>query len=124
MVSRFTQWTLDVSDVARMTAFWSAALGYDIDDDGQHLRPPANAPAGALTVWLQPSADRKTTKNRDHPDLCIPGGGDVEAEVRRLLALGATAVDVGQTGAEGFTVLADPEGNEFCLIHQPWRRDG
>jgi hypothetical protein len=48
----------------------------------------------------------------------------VEAEVRRLLALGATRVDVGQTGAEGFTVLADPEGNEFCLLRQTWRRDG
>jgi len=86
------------------------------------LRPPADAPADALTVWLQPNAGRKTTKNRNHPDLCVPAGGDVEVEVRRLLALGATRADVGQTGAEGFTVLADPEGNEFCLIHRPWRR--
>jgi hypothetical protein len=121
MVSRFTQWTLDVSDVERMAEFWAAALGYDIDDDGQHLRPPIGAPVGALTVWLQPHADHKTAKNRDHPDLCA-ANGDVDAEVQRLLALGATRADVGQTGAEGFTVLADPEGNEFCLIHKPWRR--
>jgi hypothetical protein len=122
VVSRFTQWTLDVVDLDLMAAFWSSALGYDIDDDGQHLRPPADAPAGALTVWLQPNADPKDRKNRNHPDLCAPADGDVEVEVRRLLALGARRADVGQTGAEGFTVLADPEGNEFCLIHQPWRR--
>ncbi|MEV0719561.1 VOC family protein [Asanoa sp. NPDC050611] len=120
MVSRLTQWTLDVRDATRMAAFWSAALGYEIDRDGQHLRPPPDAP-GAPTVWLQPCAGDKTTKNRAHPDLHAPDG-DVAAEVERLLTLGATRADVGQTGGEGFTVLADPEGNEFCLIHDPWRR--
>jgi len=122
MVSRFTQWTLDVRDTARMAAFWSAALGYEIDSDGQHLRPPADAPPGALTVWLQPCAGPKEGKNRAHPDLCVPPGASVADEVDRLVALGATRADVGQTGREGFTVLADPEGNEFCLIHRPWRR--
>jgi hypothetical protein len=43
--------------------------------------------------------------------------GDLGAELARLLALGATRADVGQKGDEGFTVLADPEGNEFCLLH-------
>jgi len=121
MVSRLTQWTLDVRDPGRMAAFWSAALGYEIEADGQHLRPPADAPAGSPTVWLQPCADGdKPTKNRAHPDLYAPDG-DVAAEIDRLLALGATHADVGQTGEEGFTVLADPEGNEFCLIHRPRR---
>ena len=117
MVSRFTQWTLDVADVGRMAAFWAAALGYEIDDDGQHLRPPAGAAPEALTVWLQQSSEPKRAKNRAHPDLCVKAEGELEDEIRRLLSLGASRADVGQTGDEGFTVLADPEGNEFCLIH-------
>jgi catechol 2,3-dioxygenase-like lactoylglutathione lyase family enzyme len=118
-VIRFTQWTLDVHDVDRMLAFWSAALGYEID--GDHLRPPPDSP-GQLTVWLQRTDAPKREKNRNHPDLYVPDGGDLGAEVERLIGLGATRADVGQTGDEGFTVLADPEGNEFCLIHRPWHR--
>lgn len=116
MTSRFAQWTLDVHDVPLMAAFWSAALGYRIEegDDGDaHLRPPG----GGLSVWLQPTDAPKTTKNRDHPDL-VAVDGDIEAEVARLLELGATRADVGQKGDEGFTVLADPEGNEFCILHR------
>ncbi|MFC4070107.1 VOC family protein [Actinoplanes subglobosus] len=115
MTSRFAQWTLDVHDVERQAAFWSAALGYTIDrgDDGDaHLWPPDDGPS----VWLQPTTEPKTGKNRDHPDLVVTGG-DVRSEVVRLLGLGASRVDVGQKGDEGFTVLADPEGNEFCLLH-------
>jgi len=121
MVSRFAQWTLDVRNPTRMAAFWSAALGYEIDADGEHLRPPPDAPPGSPTVWLQPSAEIKQNKNRAHPDLYAPSG-DVSGEVDRLLTLGAIRTDIGQTGDEGFTVLADPEGNEFCLIHHPWHR--
>jgi hypothetical protein len=54
-------------------------------------------------------------KNRLHLDLTT-GAADREAEIGRLLALGARRVDVGQTGQESWTVLADPEGNEFCVI--------
>jgi predicted enzyme related to lactoylglutathione lyase len=116
MVIRFAQWTLDVQDVDRMAAFWSAALGYRVEhgaDGDAHLRPPD----GGLSVWLQPTDTAKAGKNRNHPDL-VAAEGDVEREVARLLALGATRADVGQTGDEGFTVLSDPEGNEFCLLHR------
>jgi catechol 2,3-dioxygenase-like lactoylglutathione lyase family enzyme len=118
MTSRIAQWTLDVQDVDVMARFWSAVLGYRIDrgDDGNaKLYPPDDAP-GAPTVWLQASAGPKAGKNRTHPDLVVAGGGDQTAEVDRLLALGARRADVGQTGEEGFTVLTDPEGNEFCLL--------
>ena len=118
---RFTQWTLDVHDVDRMLAFWSAALGYDVD--GHHLRPPLGTTPGSLTVWLQRTDAPKQTMNRGHPDLYLPDGGDGAAEVERLVGLGARRADVGQRGDEGFTVLADPEDNEFCLIHRPWRRN-
>jgi hypothetical protein len=116
MTSRFAQWTLDVHDVELMAGFWAATLGYRIEhgDDGDaHLWPPD----GGLSVWLQPTGTPKTGKNRNHPDL-VAIGGDVEAELQRLLALGATPANIGQKGDEGFTVLADPEGNEFCLLHR------
>jgi hypothetical protein len=54
-------------------------------------------------------------KNRLHLDLTTEAG-DRDAEIERLLALGASRVDIGQTGEESWTVLADPEGNEFCVI--------
>lgn len=117
MTVRFTQWTLDVHDVDRMAGFWSAALGYRVDPPGAdgsvHLWPPGEG----ISVWLQPTGEPKSGKNRDHPDL-VAADGDVDAEVERLLALGARHADVGQHGDEGFTVLADPEGNEFCVLHR------
>ena len=113
MTSRIAQWTLDVRDVGRMAEFWSEVLGYEIDrqpNGTTHLVPPAG---GEPTVWLQPCAGPKQGKNRDHLDLRAP---DQAAEVERVLKLGATRVDVGQTGEEPFVVLADPEGNEFCIL--------
>jgi hypothetical protein len=62
-----------------------------------------------------PVADQKIVKNRLHLDL-TPRSGDQDAEVERILALGARRVDIGQTGTESWTVLADPEGNEFCVV--------
>lgn len=120
MTVRFAQWTLDVRDVDRMLGFWSAALGYEID--GDHLRPPADAEPGSPTVWLQRTGTAKRDKLRGHVDLYVVADGDVDAEVARLLDLGASRVDLGQTGEEGFEVLADPEANEFCVLHRRWRR--
>jgi hypothetical protein len=116
MVSRIRQWTLDVQDVEVMAAFWSRALGYraELGDDGcGKLYPPDDAPAGTLTVWLQASAGPKASKNRAHPDL---RADDVDAEVERLIGLGARHADVGQGDEHRFVVLADPEGNEFCVL--------
>ncbi|MEV4760687.1 VOC family protein [Micromonospora sp. NPDC049559] len=123
MTSRIAQWTLDVRDVERMAEFWSAVLGYRIDqgDDGSaKLYPPADAPAGTPTVWLQHAETPKRGKNRNHPDLNVTGD-DPDREVERLLALGARHVDVGQTERDPFVVLADPEGNEFCVLREPVR---
>jgi predicted enzyme related to lactoylglutathione lyase len=116
VTSRFARWTLDVQDVGRMVEFWSQVLGYEIDADGDgntNLLPPDG---DGLTVWLHASAGPKQGKNRDHPDLRTD---DVDAEVERVLALGATRADVGQTEADPFVVLADPEGNEFCILRRP-----
>jgi predicted enzyme related to lactoylglutathione lyase len=113
---RTGQWTLDVHDVPRLAAFWSAVMGFEVsagDDGCATLWAAGGEPA--VTIWLQRTDADKRGKNRCHPDLVVEGG-DVDAEVERVLALGASRADVGQTGAEGFVVLADPEGNEFCIL--------
>ena len=120
MTSSFSQWTLDVHDLDTMATFWSQALGYEVEpgvEGDAHLRPPPGSPSGALSVWLQPTDAPKRGKNRNHPDL-VAADGDHENEVERLISLGATRAEIGQTGDEGFTVLADPEGNEFCILHR------
>src|SRR5580704_19029051 len=71
-----------------------------------------NAPVG---MCFMPVTDPKTVKNRMHLDL-TSSAADRAQEIDRLLALGARRVDIGQTGAESWTVLADPEGNEFCVV--------
>ena len=118
MVGRIAQWTLDVQDVEVTARFWPQALGYRIvaDDDGGsvHLHPPADAAPKAPTVWLPACAGPKTGKNRNHPDLVADT--DAGAEADRLVRLGATRVDLGQPADAGFIVLADPDGNEFCVL--------
>ncbi|MFJ6164384.1 VOC family protein [Micromonospora orduensis] len=120
MAVHVAQCTIDVEDLDLMVAFWSAALGYEVEqgDDGSAKLWPSGRPSGAApTIWLQGSGTPKQGKNRLHLDLVADG--DPQAEVRRLVDLGARHVDVGQTGTEGFTVLADPEGNEFCVLDGP-----
>ena len=122
MVVRFVQWTLDVRDVELMARFWSEALGYRVEhgeDGNAKLYPPVDAAPDVATLWLQataaPGAHRD--KNRNHPDL-RPVSGDVEAEVERLVGLGARHTDIGQTPDDPFVVLVDPEGNEFCVLRR------
>ena len=124
MVARIAQLALDVNNVERQARFWSEALGMtaDLGDDGEGmLRPPEDAPRWMQTIYLQKVDESKQGKLRVHFDL-RPDDGDVDREVQRLLRLGATRAEVGQTGEEGFTVLADPEGNEFCVLHLDPRR--
>ena len=119
MTSWIAEVALDVHDVTVQARFWSQALGLraELRDDGAGmLYPPESAPLSVPTVYLQPVTEPKQEKLRLHLDL-RPEDGDVEREVTRLLDLGATRADVGQRGDEGFTVLADPEGNEFCVLH-------
>ena len=116
MVIGVAQLTLDVVDVETEAAFWSAALGYRIDrgDDGNvHVR--SSAADSGISIWLRPTGEPKQTKNRLHVDF---DAEDPAAEIERLFELGAQRCDVGQTGDETFIVLADPEGNEFCVYKQ------
>ena len=76
------------------------------------IGPEESAPIG---MCFMPMPETKTIKNRVHLDLTT-GADDQDAEIERLLRLGARRVNIGQTGEESWTVLADPEGNEFCVV--------
>ena len=112
MSLRFTQICIDAADVHALAQWWAAALGrhHETDQDGDVV---LRAPADGGPEWLfLPVPEGKSVKNRIHFDFTPD---DQQAEVDRLLALGARHVDVGQ-GDESWVVLADPEGNEFCVL--------
>jgi predicted enzyme related to lactoylglutathione lyase len=106
---------IDSHDLPAQAEFWSQALRWRILSVKQReivVGPDENAPIG---ICLMPSPDAKSVKNRVHLDLTT-SAHDRDAEIERLLSLGATRADVGQTGEESWDVLADPEGNEFCVV--------
>lgn len=106
---------IDTHDLPKLARFWSAVLDWPILSEREReivIGPDVTSPVG---ICFMPSPDQKTTKNRLHLDL-TSGASDREDEIDRILALGATRVDIGQTGEESWTVLADPEGNEFCVV--------
>jgi catechol 2,3-dioxygenase-like lactoylglutathione lyase family enzyme len=122
MACRISELVIDSADPDRLAAFWSAVLGYvelGREDDGAIEIGPAGAGFGGLqpTLILAPSTDPRRGKLRLHIDVNATDR-DQDAELERLLALGATPADVGQTGTENWHVLADPEGNIFCLLHR------
>ena len=87
---------MDAADPAGLEPFWAAA--------------------GAPDLELVPVPDPKLAKNRVHLDVAPFAGDDQQAEVDRLVALGARPADVGQGPDVTWVVLADPEGNEFCVL--------
>jgi predicted enzyme related to lactoylglutathione lyase len=106
---------VDAHDLPGLARFWSQALGWSVLSERPRevvIGPDENAPVG---MCFMPVTDEKTVKNRVHLDLTTDAS-DRDEEIERLLALGARRVDIGQTGEESWTVLADPEGNEFCVI--------
>jgi len=113
-----SQLTIDSADPLALARWWSEALGWQLvwdPADGEDEVEIA-APDGSSTPWLfLRVGEAKTGKNRLHADLRPPNGSDQATELERLLALGATRVDIGQ-GDVPWHVLADPEGNEFCLL--------
>ncbi|MEV0258096.1 VOC family protein [Streptomyces sp. NPDC050732] len=120
MACRISEIVLDVADPERLAAFWSEVLGYveiGREDDGSiEIGPPGTGFGGPQpTLVLSPSSAPRAGKLPLHLDVNATDR-DQEAELERLLALGAKPADVGQTGAESWHVLTDPEGNEFCLL--------
>jgi hypothetical protein len=114
MGSRFTELVIDCTDTARVAAFWAAALDWRETDSEQGVVELSGPPGAAPRLVFVPVPEKKALKNRIHVDV-NPVGCDQAQEVERLLALGARRVDVGQ-GEQPWVVLADPEGNEFCVL--------
>jgi catechol 2,3-dioxygenase-like lactoylglutathione lyase family enzyme len=127
MGSRLTEIVVDCQDPVAQAAFWAAVLGYHVvrSAHGQveiaaWPQEPADLPEQVRQAPVVPALvfvtvpEGKTVKNRLHLDV-RPADGSIEAEVARLVALGARRADVGQ-GSQPWAVLADPEGNEFCVL--------
>ncbi len=109
---RFSEICIDAADIHALASWWSRCWAgrRRTTDDGDVL---LRAPAGAGPNWLFLAVpDDKVVKNRIHFDFTPD---DQQAEVDRVIALGARHVDIGQ-GEQSWVVLADPEGNEFCIL--------
>jgi hypothetical protein len=106
----------DCEDVMKVATFWSAALGRPLDDrsGARHASIGGKDPARAEPAWYFNRVEEpKRAKNRVHLDLVTPEPDAVD----QLVALGATVVATYEVpgGSHGWTVMADPEGNEFCI---------
>jgi catechol 2,3-dioxygenase-like lactoylglutathione lyase family enzyme len=123
MASRITELVLDCRDPAALAAWWAEVLGYEVvgteDNGATEIGPPGQGPKGAVpSLVFVPVPEPTPGKLPVHLDLNATDR-DQDAELQRLLELGATPVDVGQgplSEAMTWHVLADPEGNEFCLL--------
>ena len=113
--SRIVNLCLDANDPSRLGKFWAAALGWELAESGGDvmLVPTDGTRFG---IRFEPVRDEKVGRNNIHLDVTTTSTQDHTALVERLRMLGADDVDVGQRGNEGHVVLADPEGNEFCII--------
>ena len=118
MACRFSELVVDCRDPVALAAFWAAVLDYRVlsrEEGAVEIGPEAGFGGPAPTLVFGPADHPTPGKLRLHIDL-NPTDRDQDAELQRLLALGAVPADVGQTGDEDWHVLADPEGNEFCLL--------
>jgi hypothetical protein len=112
------QLVIDSADPLALAAWWREVLDWtyawepEEDDVEVEIAPPDGSAANLLFLR---ASELKSIKNRLHLDLRPPNGSSQPAELERLLSLGATRVDIGQ-GDVPWHVLADPEGNEFCLL--------
>jgi catechol 2,3-dioxygenase-like lactoylglutathione lyase family enzyme len=114
MASKFTELVIDCTDPHRLAAFWTDVLGYEVTDDEGDLVAIGDPNEDSVALVFARVPEPKSVKNRVHIDL-NPRDRDQAEEVERILALGATHADVGQ-GRQRWVVLADPEGNEFCVL--------
>jgi len=106
---------IDTHDLPRLATFWAEALGWRILSVREREIVVGPDETAAVGLCFMPTTEEKAGKNRVHLDLTA-SAEDRDAEIERLLALGASRVDIGQSGRESWTVLADPEGNEFCVV--------
>ncbi|MFA1537487.1 VOC family protein [Actinomadura monticuli] len=120
MACRITELVIDCRDPEVLAGFWCEVLDFvvlDEDEEGIEIGPREGFGGLQPTIVLGRSTDAKAGKLPLHFDVNATDR-DQDAELERLLALGARHADVGQTGEESWVVLQDPEGNEFCLLRR------
>ncbi|GAA3696883.1 VOC family protein [Microlunatus aurantiacus] len=120
MACRISELVLGCRDPERLARFWCEVLDFvvlDREDDGTLEIGPRTGFGGLQPTIILTPRDEQAGTSRWHLDLNATDR-DQDAELRRLLALGARPADVGQTGDESWHVLSDPEGNEFCLLRR------
>ncbi len=120
MATRLVHLVVDAADPPGLARFWSAALGWEVgaEEPGEVVVWPRGydyPDPGALPLVFVGVPEPKAGKNRVHLDLASESVAHQAAEVDRLLVLGATRADIGQSEVP-WAVLADPEGNEFCVL--------
>ncbi len=121
MPTRLVHLVVDAADPAGLARFWSVALAWPVtfeEPDEVVIEPPDDDPAqaGQLPLVFVPVSEPKTSKNRVHLDVASTSEQDKAALVARLEALGARQIDIGQPDGVSWVVMADPEGNEFCVV--------
>ena len=115
MALRVTEIVIDCAEHGAVVSFWAAAMGYerqDVNEQYVALVPAERGDPGRPVLLFQKVPEPKVVKNRLHLDLRAEAMGD---EVARLAALGATFVAERSLGELRWTVMEDPEGNEFCV---------
>lgn len=117
MASTIDTLTIDCADPGRVAAFWCAALGYELvetDEESAEIRDPSGAGWPLLFIVVP---EGKSVKNRLHLD--IRASGSMADEVERLKDIGAARQRLVEEGGSFWTVMLDPEGNEFCVLRGP-----
>ena len=121
MACRITELVLDCRDPEALSRWWCTVLDWvelGREGDGSiEIGPRGGSTTGVPTLVFNASDDPRRGKLPLHLDVSATDR-DQDAELERLLELGARPADVGQTGQESWVVLADPEGNEFCLLRR------
>lgn len=120
MASRVSELVIDCLDPQRLADFWCEVLNFvvlDTEDGMVEIGPREGFGGVQPTLILSRSTEPKVGKLRLHIDV-NPTDRDQDAELERLLAIGARPADIGQTGEESWHVLLDPEDNEFCLLRK------
>ncbi|HEY5362310.1 MAG TPA: VOC family protein [Streptosporangiaceae bacterium] len=119
--------TVDCADPYRQALFWSEVTGWQEDPGDPNNRGDPEGRivcADGISLLFIPVSDRKVVKNRMHLDL-MPTARSRDEEVTRLLGIGASLVDdLRRPDGTGWVVMADPEGNEFCVERSAAERGG
>jgi predicted enzyme related to lactoylglutathione lyase len=116
MTSRLIALCFDANDPARLARFWAEALHWEIDDESDEVIGLVPTDGTSFRIEFGPVPEPKVGKNRIHLDLTSTSLEDQQATVARLIELGGRHIDVGQAPDDQHVVLADPEGNELCII--------